>query len=279
MDVVVFRDAAEYWQAVGNFLLQKEAENCVPIGIVHGLLDNPKSYATYHLFAVREGDETVGAGWMTPPYPLGLTELPQGAIPLVVQLASSFEERVAGVVAPAATATAFKDAWVEAHGCSVAEQLALRLFQLSSVTQPPKVEGAFRQATESDRKLLQAWHRAFIVDCHMTADGVDGDTICEIVLKAGARYVWEVGSEPVAMVGFTGQTPSGVRIGWVYTPPDQRKRGYATALVATMSQKLLDEGRKFCFLYTDLANPTSNGIYQKIGYQPLGDSLRYTFAP
>jgi predicted GNAT family acetyltransferase len=81
------------------------------------------------------------------------------------------------------------------------------------------------------------------------------------------------------MVGFGGETPSGIRISWVYTPPSRRRQGYASALVAAMSQKLLDEGRKFCFLYTDLANPTSNSIYQRLGYQPVGDSMYYAFAP
>jgi len=86
-----------------------------------------------------------------------------------------------------------------------------------------------------------------------------------------------VAGETVSMAGASGQTPSGIRINWVYTPNHLRGRGYASAIVATLSQKLLEEGRQFCFLYTDLANPTSNSIYQRIGYVPVCDSAQHTF--
>ncbi len=278
MELVVYRDAQEYWGSVGSFLLQREAENCLPIGIAQTLLNRPETYPKYHLFAVKEANQIVGAGWRTPPHPLGLSAFPASAIPLIVELASSFPDPITTLVAPKTTALAFKDAWIEARGCSVASHIAQRIFQLSSVTHPPAVEGTFRQARESDRQLLEAWHYAFIVDCHMTGDGIDAARACDHGLKMGSRYLWQVGAEPVAMAGWTGETPSGIRVGYVYTPPERRRRGYATALVAALSQTLLDAGRKFCFLYTDLANPTSNSIYQKIGYQPVCDSMHFTFA-
>ena len=90
--------------------------------------------------------------------------------------------------------------------------------------------------------------------------------------------IWEDG-EPVSFTGFGGPTASGIRIGPVYTPQHLRRRGYATALVAEVSRDLLARGHRFCFLYTDLANPTSNAIYQGIGYRLVCTSamvsLRY----
>jgi predicted GNAT family acetyltransferase len=70
----------------------------------------------------------------------------------------------------------------------------------------------------------------------------------------------------VSVAGYGGDTPNGIRIGPVFTPPELRGRGYATSLVAQLSSRLLAEGRRFCFLYTDLANPTANAIYERIGY-------------
>jgi uncharacterized protein len=79
------------------------------------------------------------------------------------------------------------------------------------------------------------------------------------------------------MASFSGATPNGIRISPVYTPPEHRRKGYAISCVATLSQMLLDKGNKYCFLFTDLANPTSNSIYQKIGYQPICDFSNYWF--
>jgi uncharacterized protein len=89
-------------------------------------------------------------------------------------------------------------------------------------------------------------------------------------------YLWD-DHEPVSMCGVGGETPHGVRIGPVYTPPRARRQGYASALVAEVSQVQLDRGRTFCFLFTDLANPTSNHIYQEIGYEPVRDVEVYRF--
>ena len=89
-------------------------------------------------------------------------------------------------------------------------------------------------------------------------------------IDSGRLFFWK-DPEPVSMAGSAGPTPSGIRISAVYTPPGLRGRGYASAAVAALSQKMLDGGRRFCFLFTDLANPTSNSIYQKIGYQPVCD--------
>ncbi|OGO56238.1 MAG: hypothetical protein A2Z32_12645 [Chloroflexi bacterium RBG_16_69_14] len=89
-------------------------------------------------------------------------------------------------------------------------------------------------------------------------------------------YLWD-DDRVVSMTGVGGPTPNGIRIGPVYTPPAVRGRGYASALVAAVSQAELDAGRRFCFLFTDLANPTSNHIYQAIGYEPVRDVDAYGF--
>ena len=85
-------------------------------------------------------------------------------------------------------------------------------------------------------------------------------------------------SRPVSLAGFGSLTPNGIRIGSVYTPPEHRNRGYGTAVTAAVSQLLLERGHRFCFLYTDLANPTSNAISARIGYEPVCDSRELAFA-
>ena len=92
-------------------------------------------------------------------------------------------------------------------------------------------------------------------------------------------YLWEVDGQAVSLVVAGSPTPNGIRIGPVYTPPVARRHGYASALTAAVSQEQIDRGNRYCFLYTDLANPTSNQIYQAIGYEPVTDVAQYSFAP
>ena len=98
-------------------------------------------------------------------------------------------------------------------------------------------------------------------------------------LGGGSRglRLWEDGGRVVSLAGFGGPTPRGIRVGPVYTPPELRNRGYARALVADLSAERLAAGRRYCFLFTDLSNPTSNRIYQQIGYEPVRELAIYTF--
>ena len=95
---------------------------------------------------------------------------------------------------------------------------------------------------------------------------------------AGAYWLWRVDGEPVSLSGHGNPTGTGIRIGPVYTPPEHRRQGYASALVAAQSEWLLSNGYRFCFLYTDLANPTSNAIYERIGYRQVAESVAYKFS-
>ena len=88
--------------------------------------------------------------------------------------------------------------------------------------------------------------------------------------------MWE--GQPVSLAGFGGPTPNGLRIGPVYTPPQHRGHGYGSAVTAAASHVALDRGKRFCFLYTDLANPTSNAIYERIGYVRVCEAAMVAFA-
>ena len=96
-------------------------------------------------------------------------------------------------------------------------------------------------------------------------------------VAAGAWFLWLDGVQPVSMALRTRPTRRGCAVGGVYTPPELRRKGYASACVAALSQHLLDQGYQFCTLFTDLANPTSNRIYLQIGYQPVCDFDKYKF--
>jgi predicted GNAT family acetyltransferase len=141
----------------------------------------------------------------------------------------------------------------------------------------PTQSGRLRLVDPGERDLAVDWVLAFAREALPgeptgdTAEGVDRH------LSRGSLYFWDDGA-PVTMCADAGSSGSIARINTVYTPPDSRKRGYATATVAALTRRLLDGGRRYCCLYTDLANPTSNSVYRRIGYRPVCDIDQYKFS-
>ncbi len=276
MELRSFSDAREFRDQVFPFLCQNEAQNCLGIGIIDTLTNQPETYSKFYLWAFIESGKIKGVAWMTPPYPIGMSHLTDEALDLLVSEVSKLAEQPKAVVGPEAEVDAFAKKWTTRHGLSIRSTIKQRIYQLNQVTAPIQVRGEMRVVEPKDQILLENWSASFICDCRM-GDGSGASGLAAEAIKSQSRYLWIVDGEPVSMAGASGSTPSGIRINWVYTPNNLRGHGYASALVAKLSQKMLDEGKKFCFLYTDLSNPTSNSIYQKIGYRPVTDSAHYSF--
>jgi predicted GNAT family acetyltransferase len=160
------------------------------------------------------------------------------------------------------------------------------IYSLTRVEPPPAAPGSARIATTDDRQLLLRWWIDFGDEVlHEGAPGRERapqSVDHKLASPTGGFLLWEDGAGTVSLAGWGSPTPHGIRIGPVYTPPDLRGRGYATALTAELSQGLLDGrlfdgGRNFCFLYTDLANPTSNAIYEPIGYRRVAAASEILF--
>ena len=152
----------------------------------------------------------------------------------------------------------------------------MRIHQLTQVKPVATASGYLKPATEGDRPLLLGWFAAFASEIGEVVSQ-DAQQAVEIGLKRQSIYLWEDGI-PVLWASRSQSSPAAGRIGPpVYTPPEYRRKGYATACVAALSQKLLDRGCHRCFLFTDLANSTSNHIYREIGYYPICDWHDYSF--
>ncbi len=275
-----FSSHKEFKTRVFDFLLENEAENCLLLGLLEGMESNPGRYPVAYFWAVTSNDKVVGAAWMTPPFPLGLTTMPPEGLALLRDAVREISHQPSQVIGPNEGSLQFKTLWAKLDRSHIkSPKMAQRIFQLTEVLPPRKTTGLMRVATENDLDLLIDWNIRFAQDCGMSYDpssaksSAKDDAVRAINRKN--RHLWCIDGEPVAMASADGKTPRGIRISWVYTPNKFRGRGYASAAVAELSQKMLDEGRDFCFLYTDLANPTSNSIYQKIGYKPVSDSALY----
>jgi len=209
---------------------------------------------------------------------LAFTESREAVNALAADVAS-FDPLLSGLSGAVPQVEWFADEWQRLTGITLGRVMPERLYQLTQVKPPMGVTGAARRAGGSDRELLMEWLTAFDLEAFGTIGGDIGERVdAYFEMATRGMFIWEDGG-PASMAAFGGLTRHGARIGPVYTPPDRRGHGYASAITAWLSQHLLDEGRQFCCLFTDLANPTSNHIYQTIGYVPVRDvEYRFTSA-
>jgi uncharacterized protein len=259
------------------FLLEREAEHNLFIGICGQIRDG--RYDEAYLAVVSQGDRVVAASWRTPPHNVGISCVDHpDAVDLIAQDVRAVYDTIPGVLAAKQDAARFVARWTEMTGRPGHVAVAQRIHQATSAAVPSGVPGEMRLASRAERSLLVDWHDAFNAETSGTVGSTEANVDYRLAGAADRGLVlWYDEDRPVSMAGFGGPTPHGSRVGPVYTPPELRGRGYATACVSTLTQRLLDEGRRFVFLYTDLANPTSNSIYRKIGYRPVCDVDQYRF--
>lgn len=291
MKVQRFRDAAAFSRRAEPYLVRDEAAHCLAIGICGSLRSVPPKQLAgaqppIYLALVTEGDAVLAVALRTPPYNLVLSRFADTApgediaAALAGDLRAVYGDALPGVIGPKPESAAIAAAWQRATGQAARQSMAERIYQLDAVIPAADVPGVLRRATEADRPLLVSWLNAFADEAMAPGETMDAATWVMGALTSPTRgvFLWEVAGRPVSLVAYGNPTPRGVRIGPVYTPPELRGRGYASAAVAALSQRLLDEGRQFCFLFTDLANPTSNKIYQQVGYRPVIDVDMYHFS-
>jgi predicted GNAT family acetyltransferase len=276
-----FDQPQEFLAQAGAYLGAREAEHNLLLGLAGVLSARPNLYgSTPYFAAVQRDGAVVAAALRTPPHNLVLSEVAEpAAVDALANDAAEALGELPGVVGPKEASRRFAELWSQATGRRAEPAMAERIFRAETVHVPHGVTGSMRRATAADRSLLVEWFAAFQEEAmggrtFRPAEDAVEDYLTRV--DDGGAYLWEDG-EPVSLAGCGSPTPNGIRVGPVYTPPARRGRGYASALTAQLTSLLLSSGRRFCFLFTDLANPTSNRIYQRIGYEPVSDVDEYRF--
>jgi hypothetical protein len=148
-------------------------------------------------------------------------------------------------------------------------QHTFHIMRLDKVNKIPRAPGHCRTLREEDMYFMPYWERTFGEECKVEYYDIETHANRMRKLIGGGRFfIWEDGC-PVSTASNRRNTENGAVVNSVYTPPFYRGKGYASSVVAELSQTLLDQGHKFCCLFADAENPISCGIYRKIGYYDL----------
>lgn len=280
MKVRVHHDVAEYWDLTRPLFAADPMRHTHGLTVVRRLVDAPDpddEPAT--LLTLWDGARLAGTAFRSPPWPLGVSALPpEGGEDAAGTLLEVLPELPA-VSGPRDAAESFAEVWSKLTGGTVREVMAMRLFRLGSL-KPPRVRGQARLAAVADVPALAAWRSAFEREAHPTMVREPGRAESDVrrsLALGNASVLWEVDGRAVAYAAAGAPIDGMSRVGPVYTPPDLRGHGYGSAVTAAASRWAQDAGAEFVCLFTDLANPTSNAIYRRLGYYPVYDQAELEF--
>jgi uncharacterized protein len=282
MEVLRPGDAEAFLRLAGPLLERDEARNQLPLGIAGTLTTHPDAYDVVHFWVVRDAQEPVAAAVRTEPFNLVLGDpSSEAALDRLLEAVLVDDPGIPGIVGNVPFVQPAAERLVAASGRTAERILSQGVYGLTAVRDVARAPGGTRAATAEDRPQILAWVRAFATEALPDPDEaferLERNLESRFGGEGGGFWLWEDRGEPVSLSGFSGPTPTGIRIGPVYTPPEHRQHGYATTLVADLSAWLLEQGHRACFLYTDLANPTSNRIYVEIGYERVCDAMEFSF--
>ena len=275
-------DVGRFLSAAGDFLRARPADNTVLLTTAESIQAGSGQVTGWQapLFGwwTAADGSTGGAFLNRPPRPAVLSAMTAGAIAGLADELAGTGRFLPGVDGDAGPAQAFADAWRDRTGQLASVHRRMRLRRLWRLRPPdPVPAGAARPAGPADRGLLVDWVAAF---CREVSDlGTDADAHVDDRLSHSGLMLWETGGQPVSMAGVTRQVAGHVRVGDVYTPPQFRGCGFAAGVSTAVTQAALDAGAREVVLFTDLANPTSNDLYQRLGFRPLADHLSLLFHP
>lgn len=287
-EVVFFDDPADFLERAGDRLAAEPVVSTV-VATVAGRMANGSAsgaLAPYSWFAVvtDPAGEIAGVAMRTapfPPYPPYLLAMPDGAAVALADALADRGEEMAGVNGALPATRVFADRFAERVGGEVAVSMHTRLFELGTLVDPPPARGRLRRAYDDEAPLALEWFRQFHIDADEQAghaahsERAEGTTLDDVRdrIRLGRIWMWvDDGDTPRHLTGANPPAYGVARIGPVFTPKEHRGHGYASAAVAEISRQLRAEGSRVT-LFTDQANPTSNGIYIRLGFAPVVDMV------
>ena len=281
MEVTRYSTIPAFYEEVESFLLSQEDRAGIMLGNCIRFRDKEWKEEKPLLATVKENGKIMLAAMLVPPYAMLLLEKEEAdgiaAVPHLVEYLIKEDYAVHKIMSPKAVGKVFSEQWTKRNRLEEKVLMDLRLYTLKSVIQPAARPGKLRQASAEDMSFLPNWIRGMTEETNQLLTKSEAEEVAKTKLESGSLFIWEEDGRAISMASKTRPNVKGVSVNLVYTPKEWRGKGYASSLVAALSEHLLNEGYEFCTLYTDLANPTSNKIYQNIGYVPVCDYIELKF--
>jgi RimJ/RimL family protein N-acetyltransferase len=284
MELIEYSDAQSFLRAAGDYLLEQEAQNNLLLSSALSLARSSSGRIPGFSFLTlqsRKKIQCVGLNVAHRKLILSYASFEQAE-----NFGAEFEKRkqsVRAIFGPSeATAGFCKGLYGASAPLENSEQTINQLiletnhYHRSSARSTSQagvsgVKGLWRAARDKDARLLYRWTRSFVEECQHDETPQETSELIQRYIENRQLFLWENEVGPVAMAGFSGNTPKGVRINMVYTEPKSRGKGYAGALVSALHHKLLSQpDKEFCFLFVESNNEIANRVYEKLGYRKLG---------
>lgn len=277
MNVVRHSGLDRWLEEVSEPLYRHEAEHSLLLGLAGEYLAGsdpiPEGLGAW---SVHDRGQPVGAALVTPNNMI-ISRMPDEAVHRLIESLGEQGIELPGVVGSAEAAAAFAKGWANTSGRAAVLRMSQCLQSCRNVAWRRRSPGVFRAAEAADIPVLTEWARAFECEVHGEEAKHDLEPGVRRRIEKGRSFVWEVAGIVVSNASIGRPTRSSITVNFVYTPSEQRGRGFATSCVAKVTGRQLHAGRRFCCLYTDASNPISNAVYSKIGYRKVCDSAWWVF--
>ncbi len=279
MKLIEYSDVNAFLERTRSFLESDQALYGLALGNAIRIAEGHRFGAEDPWFAVvEEGPWLRAIVLQTPPHAMMLVTAELEAITPLIEGMRKSGRTIPGVVGPADTVPFVTGRWAHIHDLDQKVRMHMHLFCADKVIPPSAPPaGEMVKASPEDLTWLSEWTTGFSVDCHMPPNDPALPEPAVPMVEQERLFLWKDATGPKAMAAFTRETPQSYSVSWVYTPKEQRGKGYASALVAELTQHALDSGKQFCSLYTDVTNPTSKKIYAEVGYRHYCDVQHVDF--
>ena len=250
--------------------------------VASSVANGTRTYEKYFWWVIaNENGEIIGAAMRTAPHGMLLSPMPLGAARDLALAVSLHDRELPEAAGPSTVIEEFMRAYRDSgtgESQRSTEEVGHELLYTLTNLRIPSVAGVMENAKRDDYQKIYAWYVEFGNEAGLIMPNLE-ESIEDSLNRESLKF-WRVENEIVSMAGHAPLviTPSGTvgRIGPVYTPPTHRRHGYAGVLTAQLSQELMNQGTRV-MLFTDAKNPTSNSVYQNIGYELLDENKKFKF--